>query len=146
MGRTLDLQVTPGARFSAEIDIDTGVADAAAVTDLIGTYPEAIERAEIDIGGSLRLILSNPATTKITKRVADPYAWLLEAEIVSPDGPAVARGNFEVVLQRRSEHAPADDVDDLGPPVVRNYVQRIWRIWLILNGAPPSKIEGVLTD
>ena len=146
VGRSLTLATSPGALFVATVDIDPAVEDAAAVTSVIGTYPRSIRSVAIDLGGILALELGNDLTTKIVKRTADPYAYLLEAEMVSPHGPGHARGNFEVLLQRRSEHAPANDVDDLAPPVVRHYAQRRWRIWLSLDGAPPSKVEGVLGE
>ena len=144
ISRSLALDVGKGAAFAASVDINPDVSDAAAVTDVIGTYLEAIEKAEMDIGGALRLVLANPLTTKITKRTADPYAYLMEAEMESVDGPAHARGTFEMILQRRSEFAPEHDVDDLAPPILKNYGDRRWRIWLVLRGAPPSKIEGTL--
>lgn len=146
IGRSLDLGIAPGAPFDAVIDIDPNIDDEAAVTELIGTYPGAIQRAEVSIGGVFTMALSRTVSTKIIKRTADPYAYMLNAELVSPDGPAVARGNFEVVLQRRTELTPADDTDDLAPPVMGYYSDRRWRIWLVLRGAPPSKIEGRLRE
>jgi len=144
VGRSLELVIEKGAAFSARFEINPDVADAAAVTEVIGTYLEAIETAEITIGDALRMVLGNAATTKITKRTADPYAYLMEAEMVSVEGPSHARGTFEMILQQRTDVAPAHDVDDLAPPVVQNYRDRRWRIWLVYRGAPPTKIEGVL--
>ncbi len=146
VGRSIDLDIAPGAPFDALIDIDPNIDDEAAVTELIGTYPGAIQRAEINIGGAFQMVLASTVATKIVKRTADPYAFMLNAELVSPDGPAVPRGNFEVVLQRRTALTPSDDTDDLAPPVMRFYGDRRWRIWMVLRGAPPSKIEGRLHE
>lgn len=144
VGRSLHLDIAPGAAMTATFEIDPNIDDEAAVTELIGTYPAAILSAEVNIGDRLRLMLSNPIANKISKRTADPYAYLLEAELESDEGPGHARGNFEVVLQRRTEFTPDDDTDDLAPPALRNYADRRWRIWLVHRGAPPGKIEGFL--
>ena len=144
VGRQLELNLAEGAPFQASVQLDESKSDEAAVTPLIGTYPGAVEAIEADIGGALSLTLQSGYLSKVSKRIDEPYAYILEAQLVGTLDGAEMRGTLEIILTQRCESTPASDDDSLAPPVIAHYRDRRWRIWLAVTGRSTDKIEGLL--
>ncbi len=144
VGRKLALGVSDGDVFNAAVQLDETIDDGAAVTPLIGTYPGALESINVEIG-KLRLKLQATHLSKISKRIDEPYAYILEAQLIhADDDGAHMRGTLEIILMQRTDAAPLDDDDSLAPPMIAHYKDKHWRIWLAVEGGATDKIEGPL--
>ncbi len=145
VGRRLGLDLGADPVFAVSVGLDETKSDEAAVTPLIGSYPGALEVLDLSIGNALHLSLQAPYLSKISKRIDEPYAYILEAQVVGEFGDGTAmRGILEIILTGRADAAPANDDDALGPPIIDHYRDRRWRIWLAMVGHKTDKIEGQL--